>query len=172
MCSEQTVIDPEFLYAVAQVGVTYAGFSTLVTVVAYRQELGALPARIYYMLLLSIIVVVFSFVPAVIHSYGVDDSMTWRLSSLLFGAVWLAYWIHAIRTLRTRFPVWDALSRVNKVNTAVVHPGSALALLLGSFGFWGMATPATYVTALLVMLYMSAYLFLQIIVGLLDDKAA
>ena len=166
------MIDPEFLYAVAQVGVTYAGFSTLVSVVAYRRELGALPARIYYMLLLSIIVVVFAFVPAVVRSYGTDDATTWKLSSVLFGMVWLSYWIHAIRTLTTRFPVWNALSWVNKFHTAVVHPGSAAALLLGSLGLWGSATPAVYVTALLIMLYMSAYLFLQIIVGLLEDSAS
>jgi hypothetical protein len=36
------MVDPDLLYTIAQVGVTYAGFSTLVTVVAYRRDMKAL----------------------------------------------------------------------------------------------------------------------------------
>ena len=104
------MIDPEFLYAVAQVGATYAGFSTLVAVVAYRRDTGPIPGRIYYMLLLSIIVVAFSFVPAVVQNYGA--------------------------------------------------------------GVWGKSIGAVYATALFIMLYMSAYLFLQVITGLLEHNAS
>ena len=164
------MVDPDFLYTVAQVGVTYAGFSTLVTVVAYRRNMGAMPARIYYMLLLSIIVISFAFVPVVIQTYEVSETIAWRVSSGLFGAAWGAYWINAIVTLRTRFRVWETLSTTNKLNTAVMHPGSIICLFLGSFGVWGMYTSAVYVTALFIMLYMSAFLFLQIIIGLLDDQ--
>lgn len=166
------MIDAEFLYAVAQVGVTYAGFSTLVTVVAYRRDIRTLPARIYYMLLLSIIVIAFAFVPVIVRAYDIGDSLGWRISSGLFGAVWGLYWIHAIATLRNRFPVWESLSFLNKANTVVFHPGGAIVLLLGAFGLWGERTAAVYVTALFVMLYMSAYLFLQVIVGLLEDDAS
>ena len=163
-------MDPEFLYAVAQVGVTYAGFSTLVTVVAYRRDIRALPARIYYMLLLSIIVIAFAFVPVIVQTYEFSETVAWRVSSGLFAVVWAAYWINAIVTLRTRFPVWDSLSFLNKAHTAVLHPGSAIVLFLGAFGVWGRFTAAVYISALFVMLYMSAYLFLQIIIGLLKDE--
>jgi len=161
------MIDTEFLYAVAQVGVTYAGFSTLVTVVAYRRDNRTLPARIYYMLLLSIIVVAFSLVPAVCQAYQLSEAVNWRISSGLFGVAWGAYWINAIVTLKKRFPVWDSLTLLNKANTAVIHPASASVLLLGASGLWGQLTAAVYATGLLVMLFMSAYLFLQIIVDLL-----
>jgi hypothetical protein len=104
------------------------------------------------MLILSIIVVVVAFVPAVIGSFGVDVVMTWRLSSLLLGLACVSYWIRAIRTPGTRFPAWNAQSWVNKFHTAVGHPGSAVALLLGSLGLWGSATSAVYVTAMLIMM--------------------
>ena len=165
------MVDPDFLYTVAQVGVTYAGFSTLVTVVAYRRDMGALPARIYYMLLLSIIVIAFAFVPGVIQTYNVSEAIAWRASSGLFGAVWGAYWINAIVKLRTRFQVWDTLSFLNKIHTVVMHPGSVVCLLLGMSGLWGTYTAAVYVTALFIMLYMSAFLFLQIITDLLGHQA-
>jgi hypothetical protein len=164
------VVDPSFLYTVAQVGVTYAGFSTLVTVVAYRRDMGALPARIYYMLLLSVIVIAFAFVPVIILAYNVSEALAWRVSSGLFGTAWAAYWINAIVKLRTRFQVWDTLSTLNKLHTVVLHPGSAICLLLGIFGLWGIYAPAVYVTMLFIMLYMSAFLFLQIITDLLDKQ--
>ena len=164
------MVDPDFLYTVAQVGVTYAGFSTLVTVVAYRRNMGAVPARIYYMLLLSIILISFALVPVVIQTYNVNENLAWKVSSGLFAVAWGAYWINAIVKLRTRFKVWDTLSTTNKVNTAVIHPASVICLLLGTFGVWEKYTSAVYVTALFIMLYMSAFLFLQIITGLLDDQ--
>lgn len=161
------MIDSEFFYAVSQVGVTYAGFSTLVAVVAYRNDLGALPARIYFMLLLSIIVVAFALVPTVVRSFDVDESGVWRLSSALYGITWTGYWLHAIVTMRSRFPIWGSINLVNKLNTAAVHPGAIVLLVLGAFGVWAERADAVYVTALFIMLYMSAHLFLQIIVDLL-----
>ena len=102
------MVDLDILYTVAQVGVTYAGFSTLVTVVAYRSDMKALPARIYYMLLLSVIVIACAFLPAILLAYGVSESAAWRISSGLFAALWCWYWINAIVILKTRFRVWNS----------------------------------------------------------------
>ena len=165
------VIDPEFLYAVAQVGATYAGFSTLVAVVAYRRDTGPIPSRIYYMLLLSIIVVAFSFVPALVQSYEATEAAAWKIASALYSLVWGAYWINALITLRSRFRIGRDLSFLNKLNTYLIHPSAIIVLLLGAIGVWGNSTGAVYVTALFIMLYMSAYLFLQIIIGLLERNA-
>jgi hypothetical protein len=166
------VIDPEFLYAVAQVGATYAGFSTLVAVVAYRRDTGPIPSRIYYMLLLSIIVVAFSFVPAVVQNYGANESAAWKVSSALYGFVWSAYWINALITLKSRFRIGSDLSFLNKLHTYLLHPGAIIMLFSSAFGAWGKSAGAVYATALFIMLYMSAYLFLQIITGLLEHNAS
>ena len=165
------MFDLEFLYAVAQVGATYAGFSTLVTVVAYRNNPGATPARIYYMLLLSIMVVGFAFVPAVVQTYGATEPISLRISSALFGLAWGAYWINALATIKSRFHQMQNLSLLNRLNTYLFHPGAIVVLILGAAGIWGDSTGAVYATALFTMLYMSSYLFLQIITGLLDHKA-
>ena len=165
------MVEPDLLYTIAQVGVTYAGFSTLVTVVAYRRDMKALPARIYYMLLLSVIVVACAFLPSILLAYELSEATAWRASSGLFGAAWCAYWINAIVILKTRFRVWDALALLNKVNTVLVHPTAFILLFVGMTGFWGESVEAVYVTALFIMLYMSAYLFLQIIVDLLDTQS-
>jgi hypothetical protein len=79
--------------------VTYAGFSTLVTVVPYRRDMRALPARIYYMFLLSIIVIAFAFVPVIIQTYEVGETVAWRVSSGLFAGVWGGL-IGSMRSLR------------------------------------------------------------------------
>jgi len=166
------VLDSEFLYAVAQVGATYAGFSTLVAVVAYRRDMGPIPGRIYYMLLLSIIVVAFSFVPAIVQNYGATESASWRMASALYGFVWGAYWINALVTLKSRFRDRGDLSFLNKLHTYFVHPGTIIVLFCGALGLWGTAVDAVYATALFIMLYMSAYLFLQVITGLLEHKTS
>jgi len=166
------VIDPEFLYAVAQVGATYAGFSTLVAVVAYRRDMGPIPSRIYFMLLLSIMVVAFSFVPAVVQNYGATESEAWKVASGMYGLVWGAYWINALVSLRSRFPLHGQSTFLNKLHTYLVHPGAVIILFLGALGLWGTAIGAVYATALFIMLYMSSYLFLQTITGLLEHKAS
>src|SRR5210317_1744113 len=162
------MVDSDLLYTIAQVGVTYAGFSTLVTVVAYRRDMKALPARIYYMLLLSVIVVTCAFLPSILLAYDLSETTAWRVSSGLFGTAWCAYWINAIVILKTRFRVWESLALLNKVNTVLVHPTAFILLFVEMAGFWGESVEAVYVTAMFIMLYMSAYLFLQIIIDLLD----
>jgi hypothetical protein len=67
--------------------------------------------------------------------------------------------------------VWDSLALLNKVNTVLVHPTAFILLFVGMTGFWGESVEAVYVTALFIMLYMSAYLFLQIIIDLLDTQS-
>ena len=164
------MVDSDFLYAVAQVGATYAGFSTLVAIVAYRGEIGAIPARIYYMLMLSLIVIMSSFLPQIIQYFGADSELSWRIASALYAAAWAGYWINAIFTIGKRFSSQSELRLLNKLNTYALHPAAICVLLLGAFGLWGRLTGAVYATALFVMLYMSAYLFLQIVTGFLQGS--
>lgn len=164
------MIGEEFLFAVAQVGATYAGFSTLVAVVAYKGETGPIPARIYYMLLLSLLVVLASFLPLLIQYFAFTPESAWRIASGLYALAWASYWINAIRSIKSRFGSIQRLSFLNKFNTYVVHPASIAALVLGSIGALGGRVGATYATTLFVMLYMSAYLFFQIVISFLKDR--
>lgn len=163
------MIGEEFLYAVAQVGATYAGFSTLVAVVAYKGETGPIPARIYYMLLLSLMVVLAAFLPLLIQYFELAPESAWRIASGSYALAWGSYWVNAIRTIRSRFGSWRRLSFLNRFNTYAVHPASVVVLVLGSIGIWGELVSAVYATTLFVMLYMSAYLFFQVVMSVLRD---
>ncbi len=116
------MVDSDFLYAVAQIGATYAGFSTLVAVVAYRGQTGPIPARIYYMLLLSLIVIMSSFLPQIVQYFGAEKMLAWRISCALYAVVWSGYWANALRTIKTRFSSQSELSFLNRLNTFAVHP--------------------------------------------------
>jgi hypothetical protein len=164
------LVGEEFLYAVAQVGATYAGFSTLVAVVAYKGETGPIPARIYYMLLLSLMVVLASFLPLLVQYFGLIQESAWRIASGVYAVAWGSYWVNAIRTIRSRFGSIEGLSFLNRFNTYVVHPVSVSVLVLGFIGAWGGQVSAVYATTLFVMLYMSAYLFFQIVMSFLKDR--
>lgn len=164
------MVGEEFLYAVAQVGATYAGFSTLVAVVAYKGETGPIPARIYYMLLLSLMVVLASFLPLLVQYFGTNHEFAWRIACGFYALAWGSYWINAIRTISRRFGSIKRLSFLNRFNTYVVHPVSVAVLVLGLIGAWGDWVSAVYATTLFVMLYMSAYLFFQIVLSFLNDR--
>lgn len=164
------MVGEEFLYAVAQVGATYAGFSTLVAIVAYKGETGPIPARIYYMLLLSLMVVLASFLPILVEYFGINHESAWRIASGLYGLAWGSYWMNAVRTIRSRFGSTKDLSFLNRFNTYIVHPVSVAVLVLAFSGAWGDRVSAVYATTLFVMLYMSAYLFFQIVINFLKDR--
>jgi hypothetical protein len=122
------------------------------------------------MLLLSLIVIMSSFLPQIIQYYGAENILAWRIASALYAAAWTGYWINALRTIKRRFNSPSDLSFLNRLNTYAVHPAAIALLLLGAFGLLGDLAGAVYATALFVMLYMSAYLFLQIVTEFLRDR--
>ena len=122
------------------------------------------------MLLLSLIVIMSSFLPQIIQYYGAENILAWRIASALYAAAWTGYWINALRTIKRRFNSPSDLSFLNRLNTYAVHPSAIALLLLGAVGLLGDLAGAVYATALFVMLYMSAYLFLQIVIEFLRDR--
>ena len=126
------MVDSDFLYTVAQIGATYAGFSTLVAVVAYREQIGPISGRIYYMLLLSLIVIMSSFLPQIVQYFGADKMLAWRIASALYAAAWTGYWIKSLRTIKTRLKSQSELSFLNRLNTYAIHPAAIAVLSLGA----------------------------------------
>ena len=156
----------EFLFTVAQIAVAYAGFSTLIAVIASSNVGNIISSRIYYMLLLSLITISFSLVPSVIVAYGVSETIAWRISSTLYAISWMVYWINALRTIPRFFGInSQGMSYLNKFHTYVLHPGSILALIFCGLGFFDETLGAIYATALFITLYMSGYLFYQIVMS-------
>lgn len=155
--------ETEFLFAIAQVAATFAGFSTLVVVLRQdpRRARGALvTARLVSMLQQSLITILFCFVPFLPRYAGLSAIYSWRLCSGLFFVVWLIHYIHNFYRLRGQ-GVLTHLSRSNRWNVFVVHPVAMAVLALGSFGLWGSSIGMVYLSCTLAMLYLCGFLFLQ-----------
>jgi len=164
--------ETEFLFAIAQVAATFAGFSTLVVVVRQdaRRTRGALvTARLISMLQRSLITILSCFVPFLPRYAGLSAIYSWRLSSGVFFVAWLIHYVHNLYRLRSQ-GVFAHLSGYNRWNVFVVDPVTMAALALGSVGFWGSNIEVVYLCCTLVMLYICGFLFLQQVKALnVDD---
>ena len=166
------MVDYEFLYSLAEVAAAFAGFSTLISFVAARKISSLEPSRIIAMLALSIMVVLFSLIPSLLVQYQLDQSTSWQVLCALYAATWLFYFAGIVNNLRVGGlgASIKSLPLLNKLNTFGVHPISILALALGALRI--IDTPASwlYVTGLFVMLFLSAQLFIQIVISLIRSE--
>jgi hypothetical protein len=160
----------EFLFTIAEVGAAFAGFSTLVSVFGFRSSDGGAPTKAISMLILSILAISFALLPALASIYELPDEPSWRILCFTYGISWAIYWIYILRAIRgARFGVgFSDIQLSNRLNAFLVHPISILALLGGALGLWGSYVDRIYVTAVLIMLFLSGLLFVQIVVTLLQ----
>lgn len=166
----------EFLFVVAQVSVVYVGFATLIVVVVQqfsgaRAELEV--TRLHSMMFLSLLAVAFSLFPYLLFFLDVPTQTAWRVSSFFLGSLWLPFWVQRIRWVRSR-EHRDAMrfaSLGNRVNLYLVQPLSILCLFVGALGLWGSLVGFIYLCAILVLLIMSAYLFMVLVVAMSARKA-
>ena len=164
----------DLMLTVAEVAVTFAGFAGLVTVIAQRlsgADTHLATLRLQAMLMLSLLVAAFSFVPQLVAGFGLSEEAVWRASSGLYGLAWSGYMLFAMRlglALQTAraLPAGAAL-RINQV----VHLISPLLLLAGAAGVWNSMTAQVYTVALFGMLYISGVLFVQVFVSLVRGEA-
>jgi hypothetical protein len=167
------LVEADFLFTVAEVAAAFAGFSTLVVVVAQRSrnvrgELAT--AKLTNMLRLSLLVILFSLVPYLPLYFGASEIKAWRISSGLFAFLWLVYFLDCLRrAVPTRF---HGFGLVNKINFFGVEGLAILALVAGAFGAWRSHTGFVYLSSLLAMLYISGWLFLQQVVEISRDEPA
>jgi hypothetical protein len=164
----------DYLFAIAEIAAAFAGFSTLVVIVAQRlsgvrSEFGAL--ALVNMLRLSLLVILFSLFPYLPNYSGASDLQAWRISSAFFALGWFVYLLGVFQvvSIRRALPV---LSWVNKFNLFVAEPGATLALAAGAFGAWGSQTGLVYLSCLLVMLSAAGWLFLEQVVAIAREPAA
>ena len=165
------MIQLDFFFAIAEVGAAYAGFSTLVSVIGLRSSDNGSPTRAISMLILSILAVSFALMPGLILLYELPLEPSWRVLCLIYGLCWGSYWIFILRAIRNaRFGVSFADMHItNKINAFMVHPASILGLLSGALGLWGSLVDRVYATAVLIMLFLSGLLFVQIVIALLQQ---
>ena len=164
------MIENEFLYTIAEVGAAYAGFSTLVAAIVGRSSSRITPTRTIAMLSLSLMAVTFSLLPSIPQLYGVSEEFGWRFMCALFGVAWLTYWFLMLRSFsRNSYGVrFSQLSLFNKISTSITHPVSIVGIGTGALGIWGVYVGPLYVTGLMVMLCLSAVLFVQTVISVFE----
>ena len=153
--------ETEFLFVIAQVAATFAGFSTLVVVVRQdpRRAYGELvTARLISMLQRSLITILFCFVPFLPRYAGLPAVYSWRLSARMFFVAWRIFYFHTLYRLRG---VFARVRRSHRWPVLGVDPIAMAALALGSFGFLGSSIGVVYLCCTLTMLYICGFLFLQ-----------
>lgn len=158
----------------AEVGVTLAGFSGLVTVLSRRRDVASTQRdahTLQSMLFVSFMVTAFSLFPRLPASFGVAPQSGWQLSFGTFFLAWLLYIIPS----RRRFSALSATltpfqRRAGNFNLAV-HSLVGVGLALGSFGAWGSRSEAVYLSCLFILLYMAGYLFVRLFLRLLAETA-
>ena len=160
----------DLMLTVAEVAVTFAGFAGLVTVIAQRLSGGdtfLAIGRLQSMLVLSLLVAAFSFVPQLVAGFGLSEEAVWRTSSGLYGLAWVGYLLlfylrlgSALRAAGTKY------RGVALYINAVVHAISPLLLFAGVAGVWNSMTAQVYTIALFGMLYISGVVFVQVFVSL------
>ena len=160
----------DLMLTMAEIAVAFAGFAGLVTVIAQRlsgADTTVATGRLQGMLVLSLLVAAFSFVPQLVAGFGLSEEAVWRASSGLYGLAWAGYMLFGIRlalALRTAraLPTGTAALHINQV----IHLISPLLLLAGAAGVWNSMTAQVYTVALFGMLYISGVLFVQVFVSL------
>ena len=166
--------DSDFLFIVAQIAATFAGFSTLVVVVSQRlsgTRSRLVTIRLLLMLRLSIIAIMFCLVPFLFERAGSTGQVPWRLSSAFLAAAWLTHCGSTVHTFH-RAGLLAQLSLLNRINLFAIQPAAIIALGLGVLGIWGRFIAVVYLGAILCMLSICGFLFFQQVAALSNDTPA
>ncbi len=154
----------DLLLTIAEVAVAFAGFASIVGILGQRSassppRVNALRMRI--MLLHSLILVAFSLVPHLLHSYGLQDEMVWRASSALYLIVMpivTLLLLPRIRALRSE----GYTGRAGYVAYTILSLEAILSLA-NVLGLTQQAAAAIYLTVLALRMFLSGLAFSLVI---------
>jgi hypothetical protein len=154
----------DLLLTIAEIGVAFAGFASIVSVLtADKSERRALGQSILFrtMVLMSLMVVAFSLLPFVTHSFGVRPPASWRVASGVFLCVGSFGLFTATRWIRNARSAADPIRGTARLVALVDIPALvALVLLAAStLGLSGPYSSDSYVAALLLFLLGSGVCF-------------
>jgi hypothetical protein len=166
------VQDGDLLLTIAEVAVAFAGFASLVSILGRRSSRDSpvvQAARLRGLIVSSLVVVAFSFLPFVPHRFGSSEPAVWRLSSAVFALAGAGMAVVAFGNLG-RVRSAGAISPGFTWRGVVI--GGALlvaeALLLGNAsGGFPSSPAAVYIVSLLLFLGLAGFMFANLLLSFL-----
>ena len=144
----------------------FAGFASLVGILGQRSardDPRVLGARMRGMVLFSLLAVGFSLLPIIVSRYDLDRALVWRTASAVFAVatasvgVWSVFAVS--RLIQLGVPSRPIVRRVVPAVLFTAIPSTVILLTLNSLIFPTRLLSAAYVTALGVVLFLSAFAF-------------
>lgn len=157
------VDEVDILLTTAEIAVAFAGFASLISVIARGSVLNPrlTTLQLRSALEVDLFVVAFSLIPIIPLSFGLASSSAWRLSSLLFV---VASQLVTFTMTRRWFRSADlSVATSVKVTVGTLSLGADLLLLGNALGFFGSAAFPVYLTALFANLGLAGFYFLLVV---------
>jgi hypothetical protein len=158
----------DYLLTIAEVAATFVGFSMVVGVIRPDMRSGGLRrSTMYDVALIGFFVVGGALVPYALSAHQLSPSTVWRIASLGLLVVWVLAYLAALHRFQRAHgaaflaPMWGRVLAI--ANPLVVLVGNGMLL-------WNVVSPdssagARYLVALLGLLLIAAYLFLNAVFG-------
>ncbi len=133
-----------YLLAVAAIAITFVSVSTVAFI--FRQALGPGLSEVENQLIRAFIrtglgATMFALLPPLLGLLGVEASLIWRLSSLLFALVELNA---LVRFVRTRALYQGLVPALSSIPSGSVRPRTPAGMRLPSPGSWRRSCSASY----------------------------
>jgi hypothetical protein len=154
------------LLTLAEVATAFAGFAALISVFRKRREstLRQDAFRFRGVLENCLSVLAFSLLPLVVNSYGFQEDVSWRISSVVLLVIYGAIYIDAFRRLRQLLgSSWLRDWPFSLVTGFVLGILFFSVTLLSSFSITPQLGPALYLTALCCPLVIAGMLFMHFV---------
>ena len=154
------------LLSLAEIAAAFAGFAALVSVIRRRTDQPGEEAhdilRLRLIISSGVVGVAAALIPVGLAGYGIDPSLVWRLSSLLFmvmGYGIIYSFVNAYKPVKGAFPP-DRLAVLVATSIEVLEQGSLLVVLVGI----PLGNPgALYVTALIGNICQAGFIFVRFV---------
>lgn len=162
--------EADILLTVAEVAVAFAGFASLVSILGRGTALAdpkVLSLRMRAMLISSLLVVGYAFVPVIFDAYGASPDIAWQGSSLLLLVATLSYygWLQGAISTLGRAGLTPTPFQRRVIVPVLLLTLVAVSLLLLANAV--VAMPAVYMTALGLLLFQSGFAFTLIVFSFL-----
>jgi hypothetical protein len=157
-----------------EVGVAFAGFAALVTVIRRRDAMEPTPVltrRLRAMVEDALLVVVFAVLALSIRAFGVREEVVWRICSGLLAVVWSAEMFFGAsrgRRMDRAGIRWGSEPYRYFIYSVTVAP--ILGLSANALGAFPSFSGPVFLSGLGVLLFLSTLFFIRLVAAIVPEK--